>query len=175
MRSPPTPSDPGAATPVPVPGLPTFDIATRLFDALLSLMPERGAEGSRLLALVRAVAKQSGTSGAPLEELSLYATAVVIGALLESKRVFETPSLPAVSAVLGGHWKDAEPLLRPLLDGDEAVPTDKRGVVLTLCFSLAAHCDAVPATLAEAKAGLQRFTSSYPPAVIAALEAALSR
>ncbi len=175
MRSPPMPSDPGAATPVPVPGLPTFDIATRLFDALLSLMPERGAEGSRLLALVRAVAKQSGTSGAPLEELSLYATAVVIGALLESKRVFETPSLPAVSAVLGAHWKDAEPLLRPLLDGDEAVPTDKRGVVLTLCFSLAAHCDAVPATLAEAKAGLQRFTSSYPPAVIAALEAALSR
>ena len=175
MRSPPMPSAPGAATPVPVPGLPTFDIATRLFDAVLSLVPERGAEGSRLLALVRAVAKQSGTSGAPLEELSLYATAVAIGALLESKRVFETPSLPAVSAVLGAHWKDAEPLVRPFLDGDEAVPTDERGVVLTLCFSLAAHCDAVPANLDEAKAGLQRFTSSYPPALIAALEAVLSR
>ena len=169
----PMPSAPVA--PPPSSGLPIVDIATRLFDAVLSLVPERGAEGSRLLGLVRAVAKQSGASGAPLEQVSLYATAVVIGALLEGKRAFEAPSLPAVSAVLGTHWKDAEAIVRPLLDGEDAVPTDPRAVVLTLCFLVAARAGAVPATLADAKAALQHFRPRYPTAALAALEAVLSR
>lgn len=171
----PMPSAPLAPAPPPPTGLPTLDIATRLFDAVLSLVPDRGAEGSRLLGFVRAVAKQSGASGAPFEQVSLSATAVVIAALLEGKRAFESPSLPAVSAVLGAHWRDAEAIVRPLLDGEDTVPTDPRAVVLTLCFLVAARGGAVPATLADAKPALQRFRSSYPPAAIAALEAVLSR
>lgn len=171
----PMPSAPSAPLPAPPSGLPTLDIATRLFDAVLSLVPERGAEGARLLGLVRAVAKQSGATGAPFEQASLYATAVVVAALLESKRAFEAPSLPAVSAVLGAHWRDAEAIVRPLLDADDAVPSDPRAVVLMLCFSVSARGGAVPATLADAKAALQHLRSRYPPAAIAALEAVLSR
>ncbi|MDP1920869.1 MAG: protein kinase [Myxococcales bacterium] len=171
----PLPSAPAAPAPVPSTGLPTLDIATRLFDAVLSLVPERGAEGARLLGLVRAVAKQSGATGAPFEQISLCATAVVIAALLEGKRAFETPSLPAVSAVLGTHWREAEAIVRPLLDGDDPAPTDPRAVVLSLCFLVAAHGGAVPATLADAKAALQHLKSSYAPAAVAAVEAVLTR
>jgi hypothetical protein len=156
-------------------GLPTLNIATRLFDAVLSLVPERGAEGARLLGLVRAVAKQSGASGAPFEQTSLYATAVVIAALLDGKRAFDRPSLPAVSAVLGTHWNDAKDLVSPLLDADDSPPTDPRSVVLSLCFSVAARGGAVPATLAEATSALQHLRSSYPPQALAALEVVLSR
>lgn len=168
-------SSPPMARPLPAApsGFPVHDVASRLFDAVLSLVPERGPEASRLLGFVRATAKQSGATGAPLEQVSLYATGLVVAALLEGRRPFETPSLPAVTAVLGAHWRDAEPLLRPLLDGD--LPTDPRAVVLTLCFLVAANTGAVPATLAQAAPALQALRPRYPAAALAAVEAVLPR
>lgn len=176
----PMPSAPPAISP-PMPAPPPphsanlLDIASRLFDAVLSLVPERGPEGSRMIGLVRAVARQSGATGQPLEQIRLCAKAVVIAALLEGKRAFETPSLPAVSAVLGAHWREFEPVLKPLLDGDEAPPADPRTIVLMLCFTLAGSLGAVPARLPEAASALPSLRSRYPAAAVAALEAVLSR
>lgn len=167
------PPPPAPAPPLQSPNL--LDITSRLFDAVLSLVPERGPEGSRMIGLVRAVAKQSGATGVPLEQLRLCAKALVFASLLEGKRAFETPSLPAVSAVLGSHWREFEPVLKPLLDGDDAPPADPRTVVLMLCFSLASSLGLVPAKLNEAAAGLAPMKGRYPPAAIAALEAVLSR
>lgn len=128
-----------------------------------------------MIGLVRAVAKQGGATGAPLEQLRLCAKALVIASLLEGKRAFETPSLPAVSAVLGSHWREFEPVIKPLLDGDEAPPADPRTVVLMLCFTLASSLGLVPAKLNEAAAAIAPMRNRYPPAAIAALEAVLSR
>ena len=175
--APPAVAPPAVAPPPPV-AAPTpnlLDITSRLFDAVLSLVPERGPEGSRMIGLVRAVAKQGGANGPPLEQLRLCAKAIVIAALLEGKRAFETPSLPAVSAVLGAHWREFEPVIKPLLDGDETPPADPRTVVLMLTFSLAASLGLVPAKLPEAANAIAPMRSRYPPAAIAALEAVLSR
>lgn len=172
--APPAVAPPFAAPPAPhSPNL--LDITSRLFDAVLSLVPERGPEGSRMIGLVRAVAKQSGATGLPLEQLRLCTKAIVIAALLEGKRAFETPSLPAVSAVLGTHWREFEPVIKPLLDGDESPPADPRTVVLMLAFSLAASLGTVPSKLPEAATALGALKSRYPPAAIAAIEAVLSR
>lgn len=183
MSSPPMPRPlPSAPTQSPsANGLPAvgatsqaLEVASRLFDAVLSLVPERGPEGSRMIGFTRAVARQSGASGVPLEQVRLCAKALVIAALLEGKRAFETPSLPAVSAVLGQHWKDFEPFVTPLLDGATTAPSDPRAVVLSLTFGVASELGLVPANLEEARPALARF-SSYPPAAMAALEVVLSR
>lgn len=174
----PLPAAPPAAAPAPPPPqtMPNLlDILSRLFDALLSLVPERGPEGSQLIAFVRNVAKQSGATGIPLEHVRLCAKAVVIAALLEGKRAFETPSLPAVSAVFGAHWKEFEPLLKPLLDGDEAPAGDPRAIVLSLTFAIALRHGAVPLKLAPVSPVIDALRSGYPPAAVAAVEAVLSR
>lgn len=151
-----------------------LDVASRLFDALLSVMGERGLEASAMIALVRSVAKQAGAMGAPLDQVRLSVTSVVIAALLEGKRAFEVPSRPAAAACLGPYWRDFEDFVRPLLDGDETLPSDPRGVVLCLCFEVANLVHAVPAHLAQATAALDSLRKRYPPAALAALEIVLA-
>jgi hypothetical protein len=162
-----------APAPQSLPNL--LDVLSRLFDALLALVPGRGPEGAQLLGFVRTVAKQGGATGVPLEQVRLCAKAVVIAALLEGKRPWETPSLPAVMGVLGAHWKDFEPLLRPLLDGEETSAVDPRAIVLGLTFAIATHHGAVPTKLAQVKNIIEALRPAYPPAAMAAVEAVLSR
>jgi hypothetical protein len=172
------------APPAPVPPLrpapPVFelsgslDVASRLFDALLSVMGDRGLEASAMIALVRSVAKQGGATGGPLDQVRLSVSAVVIASLLEGKRAFEIPSRPAVAMCLGPHWKDFEEFVRPLLDGDESLPSDPRGVVLSLCFEIANSVGAVPKGLGEATQAIDSLRSRYPLAALAALEIVLA-
>ena len=152
----------------------SLDVAARLFDALLSVNGERGLEASAMIALVRSVAKQAGATGAPLDQVRLSVASVVIAALLEGKRAWEVPSRPATAACLGPHWHDFEDFIRPLLDGDETLPSDPRGVVLCLCFEVANVVGAVPSRLAEASAALDSLRNRYPPAALAALEIVLA-
>lgn len=167
-------SSPPTTRPVPS-GPNTLEVASRIIDAVLSLVPDRGPEAARMVAFVRSVAKQSGASGAPLEQVRLAAKAVVVAALIEGKRSYETPSLPAVSAVLGPAWGDFETMLRPLLDQDEAPRGDARAVVLSLCFGLASKLGAVPGKGVAAKPALDAMRSGYASAAIAAVEAVLAR
>lgn len=179
----PPPSAPPAIAPVihpPAaiagPELPgALDVASRLFDALLSVMGERGLEASAMIALVRSVAKQAGATGAPLDQVRLSVASVVIAALLEGKRAFEVPSRPAAAACLGPHWREFEDFVRPLLDDDEQLPSDPRGVVLCLCFEVANRVGAVPTTLAQATATLEALRNRYPLAALAALEIVLAQ
>jgi hypothetical protein len=151
-----------------------LDVAARLFDALLSVVGERGLEASAMIALVRSVAKQAGATGAPLDQVRLSVASVVIASLLEGKRAFEVPSRPAAAACLGPHWRDFEDFVRPLLDGDETLPSDPRGVVLCLCFEVAEKVGAVPTKLSEAAPAIERLRGRYPPAALAALEIVLA-
>lgn len=179
----PPPSSPPAIAPVispPAaiagPELPgALDVASRLFDALLSVMGERGLEASAMIALVRSVAKQAGATGAPLDQVRLSVASVVIAALLEGKRAFEVPSRPAAAACLGPHWREFEDFVRPLLDDDEQLPSDPRGVVLCLCFEVANRVGAVPTNLAQAAATLEALRNRYPLAALAALEIVLAQ
>lgn len=172
----PLPAAPPQPQPAPPPSGPNvLDVLSRLFDAVLSLVPTRGPEGAQMVAFVRKVALQSGATGAPLEHVRMCAKAVVVAALIEGKRAFETPSLPAVSAVLGPSWSELEPLLRPLLDQDEAPRGDPRAIVLSLCFGLAGKLNAVPTRLADAKAGLDGLRPGFAPQAIAAVEAVLAK
>lgn len=175
--APPTASPPVApaasVAPTSLPNL--LDVLSRLFDALLTLVPQRGPEGAQLLGFVRTVARQSGATGIPLEQVRLCAKAIVIAALLEGRRAWETPSLPAVMGVLGVHWKEFEPLLRPLLDGEETSAVDPRAIVLGLTFAVATHHGAVPTKLAPVKSVIDALRPAYPPAAVAAVEAVLSR
>lgn len=175
MPRPSSPSSPVVPAPVVMPAdLPgALDVASRLFDALLSTLGDRGLEASAMIALVRSVAKQAGATGAPLDQVKLSVTSVVIATLLEGKRAFEVPSRPATAACLGPHWKDFEDFVRPLLDG--YLPTDPRGVVLCLCFEVAEDVGAVPSSLEEAGPTLERLRSRYPPAALAALEIVLAQ
>lgn len=181
-RRAPPPSAPPAIAPVAVPPavmmsaeLPgALDVSSRLFDALLSVMGERGLEASSMIALVRSVAKQAGAAGAPLDQVRLSVASVVIAALLEGKRAFQVPSRPATAACLGPYWKEFEDFVRPLLDGDEALPSDPRGVVLCLCFEVAEDVGSVPANLAEAAPTLDKLRGRYPNAALAALEIVLA-
>ncbi len=177
MPRPSSPSSPVAPAPVVMPAdLPgALDVASRLFDALLSTIGERGLEASAMIALVRSVAKQAGAAGAPLDQVKLSVTSVVIASLLEGKRAFEVPSRPATAMCLGPHWKDFEDFVRPLLDGDEQLPNDPRGVVLCLCFEVAQAVSSVPSNLEDAVPTLQRLRSRYPPAALAALEIVLAQ
>lgn len=152
----------------------SFDVASRLFDALLASMGERGLEASAMIALVRAVARQAGATGAQLDQVRLSVTAVVTAALLEGKRAFVVPSRPATAACLGPHWRQFEDFVRPLLDGDETLPSDPRGVVLSLCFEVANTVGAVPRTLSDAATTLDALRSRYPLAALAALEIVLA-
>jgi hypothetical protein len=152
----------------------SLDVASRLFDALLSVMGERGLEASAMISLVRSVAKQAGATGAPLDQVRLSVTAVVIASLLEGKKSFEVPSRPAAAMCLGPHWRDFEDFVRPLLDGDETLPSDPRGVVLSLCFEVANLVGSVPRNLAEASSTLDSLRSRYPLAALAALEIVLA-
>ncbi len=151
-----------------------LDVALRLFDALLSVMGERGLEASAMIALVRSVAKQAGATGAPLDQVRLSVASVVIAALLEGKRAFEVPSRPAAAACLGPYWRDFEDFVRPLLDGDETLPSDPRGVVLCLCFEVANLVHAVPSNLADVTSTIDSLRERYPPAALAALEIVLA-
>jgi len=151
-----------------------LDVASRLFDALLSVMGDRGLEASAMIALVRSVAKQGGATGGPLDQVRLSVSAVVIASLLEGKRAFEIPSRPAVAMCLGPHWKDFEEFVRPLLDGDESLPSDPRGVVLSLCFEIANSVGAVPRGIGEAAQAIEALRSRYPLAALAALEIVLA-
>ncbi len=178
----PTPFTPHAspyAAPAPV-ASPVFelsgslDVASRLFDALLSVMGDRGLEASAMIALVRSVAKQGGATGGPLDQVRLSVSAVVIASLLEGKRAFEIPSRPAVAMCLGPHWKDFEEFVRPLLDGDESLPSDPRGVMLSLCFEIANSVGAVPRGIGEAAQAIEALRSRYPLAALAALEIVLA-
>lgn len=188
VRAPPPPvpappSAPPAIAPVAPPPaviagpeLPgALDVASRLFDALLSVMGERGLEASAMIALVRSVAKQAGATGAPLDQVRLSVASVVIAALLEGKRAFEVPSRPAAAACLGPHWREFEDFVRPLLDDDEQLPSDPRGVVLCLCFEVANRVGAVPTNLAQAAATLEALRNRYPLAALAALEIVLAQ
>jgi hypothetical protein len=177
MPRPSSPSSPVAPAPVVMPAdLPgALDVASRLFDALLSTIGERGLEASAMIALVRSVAKQAGAAGAPLDQVKLSVTSVVIASLLEGKRAFEVPSRPACAMCLGPHWKDFEDFVRPLLDGDEQLPSDPRGVVLCLCFEVAQAVSSVPSNLEDAVPTLERLRSRYPPAALAALEIVLAQ
>ncbi len=166
-------------TPLPVPlamgelhG--SLEVSSRLLDALLSVVGDRGLEASAMISLVRSVAKQAGATGAPLDQVRLSVASVVIAALLEGKRGFEVPSRPAVAACLGPHWRDFEDFVRPLLDEHETMPSDPRGVVLCLCFELADRVGRVPTTLAEAGLALGHLRGRYPPAALAALEIVLA-
>ncbi len=152
----------------------SLDVALRLFDAALSVMGDRGLEASAMISLVRSVAKQAGATGGPMDQVRLSVTAVVIAALLEGKRAFEVPSRPAAAACLGPHWRDFEDFVRPLLDGDETLPSDPRGVVISLCFEVANTVGAVPRNLADATQTLDALRSRYPLAALAALEIVLA-
>ncbi|MCU0698648.1 MAG: protein kinase [Myxococcaceae bacterium] len=153
----------------------TMDVMGRLFDAVLTLVPERGLEAARFLGLVRAVSKQSGATGVPLEQVLVSAKALLIASLLEGKRAFETPSLPAVMGVLAAHYGELERFLRPVVDGDEQVPADPRAAVLVACFSMCRELGEVPAALAKAQPWLRQVRPTYPAPLTAALEAVLSR
>jgi hypothetical protein len=173
------PSIPPVAAVAPVPMMSSelpgsLDVASRLFDALLSVMGERGLEASAMIALVRSVAKQAGATGAPLDQVRLSVASVVIASLLEGKRAFEVPSRPAAAACLGPHWKDFEDFVRPLLDGDETLPSDPRGVVLCLCFEVANRVGSVPGNLREVTQTLDSLRGRYPLAALAALEIVLA-
>lgn len=109
-----------------------------------------------------------------MDQVRLSVTAVVIAALLEGKRAFEVPSRPAAAACLGPHWRDFEDFVRPLLDGDETLPSDPRGVVISLCFEVANTVGAVPKNLADATQTLEALRSRYPLAALAALEIVLA-
>ncbi len=173
-RDPSAAPAPSALAPRRAPDGPSaLDVASRLFDALLSLTGERGQEAARMLALTSAVARHSGAIGTALDQIRLAAKALVIAAMLEGKRSVEVPSLPAVSACLGAHWREFEPLVQAYLDGDDTPPTDPRAVVISLCFGLANALAAVPAGLDEAQPGLQALKDRFAPSVVAALEAAL--
>ena len=182
--SPPPPPPPASAPPsiAPVMAAPasmaelpgSLDVSSRLFDALLSVMGERGLEASAMIALVRSVAKQAGATGPPLDQVRLSVASVVIAALLEGRRAFEVPSRPAAAACLGPHWREFEDFIRPLLDGDERLPSDPRGVVLCLCFEVANRVGAVPASSAQAAATLDSLRDRYPLAALAALEIVLA-
>ncbi|MDP1823697.1 MAG: protein kinase [Archangium sp.] len=179
---PPAPAPPAIAPVVPPPvaisgpELPgALDVASRLFDALLSVMGERGLEASAMIALVRSVAKQAGATGAPLDQVRLSVASVVIAALLEGKRAYEVPSRPSAAACLGPHWREFEDFVRPLLDDDETLPSDPRGVVLCLCFEVANRVGAVPTNLAQASATLESLRNRYPLAALAALEIVLAQ
>ncbi|MDP2274310.1 MAG: protein kinase [Archangium sp.] len=152
----------------------SLEVSSRLFDALLSVVGDRGLEASAMISLVRSVAKQAGAVGAPLDQVRLSVTAVVIAALLEGKRGFEVPSRPAAAACLGPHWRDFEDFVRPLLDGHETLPSDPRGVVLCMCFEVADRIGCVPTTLAEVGLTLEHLRSRYPLAALAALEIVLA-
>lgn len=152
----------------------SLDVASRLLDALLSTMGAQGLEASRMIALVRSVAKQAGATGALLDQVRVSVMAVVIAALLEGKRPFEVPSRPAAAACLGPHWRDFEDFVRPLLDGDEQLPADPRGVVLCLCFEVANAIGAVPSSLADVAQTLDGLRSRYPLAALATLEIVLA-
>lgn len=128
-----------------------------------------------MIALVRSVAKQAGATGAPLDQVRLSVASVVIAALLEGKRAFEVPSRPAAAACLGPHWREFEDFVRPLLDDDEQLPSDPRGVVLCLCFEVANRVGAVPTNLAQAAATLEALRNRYPLAALAALEIVLAQ
>lgn len=164
--------------PVPITALSELpgglDVASRLFDALLSVMGERGLEASSMIALVRSVAKQANATGAPLDQVRLSVSAVVIAALLEGKRAFEVPSLPAAAACLGPHWRDFEDFVRPLLDDAETLPSDPRGVVISLCFEVANKVGAVPKSLPQVAETLDTLRGRYPLAALAALEIVLA-
>lgn len=181
VSAPPPPSAPPSIAPVVVaPGAPltelpgSLDVASRLFDALLSVMGERGLEASTMIALVRSVAKQAGATGPPLDQVRLSIAAVVIAALLEGKRAFEVPSRPAAAACLGPYWREFEDFMRPLLDDDENLPADPRGVVLCLCFEVAKRVGAVPVSSTETTATLDSLRDRYPLAALAALEIVLA-
>jgi hypothetical protein len=165
-------SAPAAVAVAELPG--SLDVASRLFDALLSVMGERGLEASAMIALVRSVAKQAGATGPPLDQVRLSVASVVIASLLEGKRAFEVPSRPAAAACLGPHWREFEDFVRPLLDGDEQLPSDPRGVVLCLCFEVANKVGSVPRTSQEAAATLDSLRNRYPLAALAALEIVLA-
>ena len=152
----------------------SLDVASRLFDALLSVMGSRGLEASAMIALVRSVAKQAGATGAPLDQVRLSVASVVIASLLEGKRAFEVPSKPAAAACLGPYWREFEEFVRPLLDEDETLPSDPRGVVLCLCFEVANRVGSVPSKLSEAAVVLESLRSRYPLAALAALEIVLA-
>lgn len=194
---PPQPMPPMPAAPVPLPGprappsiapvvaavrapamnselAGSLDVALRMLEALFSVNGERGLEASAMIALVRSVAKQAGATGAPLDQVRLSVASVVIAALLEGKRAWEVPSRPAAAACLGPYWHDFEDFIRPLIDGDETLPSDPRGVVLCLCFEVANQVGAVPSRLSEAKATLNSLRNRYPPAALAALEIVLA-
>ena len=194
---PPQPMPPIPAAPVPLPGPKTppaitpvvaaarapamnselagsLDVALRMLEALFSVNGERGLEGSAMIALVRSVAKQAGATGAPLDQVRLSVASVVIAALLEGKRAWEVPSRPAAAACLGPYWHDFEDFIRPLIDGDETLPSDPRGVVLCLCFEVANQVGAVPSRLSEVAATLDALRNRYPPAALAALEIVLA-
>jgi serine/threonine-protein kinase len=171
----PLPTAPLTSPPVRAEGPSPLDVVSRLFDAVLSLVPERGLEAARLLVLVRAVAKQSGATGLPLEQVRLSAKALIVAALLEGKRGFEAPSLPAVMGVLASQFRELEPVLSPVIDGHDQVPADPRAMVLLACFSLCQRLGEVPTSLAQAEGPLSSMRSAYPAPAIAALEAVLSR
>jgi hypothetical protein len=171
----PLPTAPPTSPPVRAEGPSPLDVVSRLFDAVLSLVPERGLEAARLLVLVRAVAKQSGATGLPLEQVCLSAKALIVAALLEGKRGFEAPSLPAVMGVLAAHFRELEPFLSPVVDGHDQVPADPRAVVLLACFSLCQRLGEVPTSREKAEGSLSSMRSAYPAPAIAALEAVLSR
>lgn len=161
---------PAQSAPVELSGV--LDVTSRLLDALLSVMGDRGLEASSMISLVRQVAKQAGATGAPFDQVRLSVSALVVAALLEGKRAFEVPSRPATAACLGPHWKDFEDFVRPLLD--ETMPSDPRGVVISLCFEVANTVGAVPKNLADATATLDGLRSRYPLAALAALEIVLA-
>ncbi len=162
-------------TPMPMGELQgTLEVSSRLFDALLSVVGNRGLEASAMIALVRSVAKQSGAMGAPLDQVRLSVTSVVIAALLEGKRGFEVPSQPAAAACLGPYWRDFEDFMRPLLDGHETLPSDPRAVVLCLCFEVADKVGCVPSNLAEVRLTLDHLRSRYPLPALAAMEVVLA-
>lgn len=152
----------------------SLDVSSRLLDALLSVMGDRGLEASAMISLVRSVAIQAGATGAPLDQVRLSVAAVVIAALLEGKRGFEVPSRPSAEACLGPYWREFEDFVRPLLDGHEAMPSDPRGVVLCLCFEVADRVGRVPTTLAEAGRTLEHLRSRYPIPALSALEIVLA-
>jgi serine/threonine protein kinase len=170
----PLPPAPSPSPPIPD-GNKALDLTGRMFDAVFSLVGERGAEASKMLGFARAVAKHSGGLDVPLDQVRLGAQALVVAALIEGRRAFETPSLPAVSAVLGPHFQELEPLLRPILDGDETLPSDPRAVILAFCFELVAQKGTVPDSLSAAESTLHSLRGKYPAFAIVAGELALTR
>jgi hypothetical protein len=165
----------GAAAPATAWARPRdLDLEARLLRALLAVPGRRGLEGSHLIALVRTVAAQAGAPVATLDELQLAATAVVVAALEEGPRAVDLPSRARTQGVLAGAWPDYAAFLGPLLDAPDEVPQDSRGVVLGLCFEVAAGLGAVPTSFDALKLLMGELARRYPAAALASLEIVLS-